>query len=154
MIKEFREFITRGNVIDLAVGIIIGAAFTKIVDSLVNDIIMPPLGIILGKVDFSNLFINLDSSKSVVSVAQAKTLGVATINYGIFINVIIQFLIIAFVIFLLVKGINRLRREKPADPTTQDCPFCYTEIPLKATRCPACTSDLKIEPSGTVTPVA
>jgi large conductance mechanosensitive channel len=143
MWKEFREFAMRGNVIDLAVGIIIGAAFGKIVTSLVNDILMPPLGVLLGKVDFSDLFINL-SGKTYGSLTEAKAAGAATINYGIFINNIIDFLIVAFAVFLLVKQINRLT-VKPAAPTpitTKECPFCRTAIPLQATRCPACTSQL------------
>lgn len=144
MLKEFKEFAMRGNVIDLAIGIIIGAAFTRIVTSLVNDIIMPPLGVVLGKVDFSNLYINL-SGQAYDNLAAAKAAGAATINYGFFINTIIGFVIVAFVIFLLVRGINRLKKEPvpaPAVPTTKECPFCYTQIPIKATRCPNCTSEL------------
>jgi len=140
MWKEFREFAVRGNVVDLAVGLIIGAAFGKIVTSLVNDLLMPPLGLILGKVDFSNLFIDL-SGKGYPSVAAAKAAGAPTINYGVFINNVIDFVIVAFAVFLLVRGINRLRRPAPAAaPTTRPCPFCLTTIPLAATRCPACTS--------------
>jgi large conductance mechanosensitive channel len=145
MWKEFKEFAIRGNVIDLAIGIIIGAAFTRIVTSLVNDIIMPPLGILLGKVDFSSLYINL-SGQAYDNLAAAKAAGAATINYGLFINTIIGFVIVAFVIFLLVRGINRLKKEPvpaPAVPTTKECSFCYTQIPIKATRCPNCTSELK-----------
>jgi large conductance mechanosensitive channel len=139
--QEFKEFISRGNVIDLAVGIIIGTAFTKIVDSLVADIIMPPIGLLIGNVDFSSLFINL-SSTAVTSIADAKAKGVATLNYGLFINTIIQFIIVALAIFMLLKGINRLRREKPAEPDKKDCPYCFSSIPIKAVRCPNCTSEL------------
>ncbi len=143
MWKEFREFAMRGNVIDLAVGIVIGAAFGKIVSSLVNDIIMPPLGLILGQVDFSNLFINL-SAKPYGSLAEAKAAGAPTINYGLFINTVIDFLIVAFAIFLMVRAINRLKRAPPpATPTTRPCPYCLSSIPLEATRCPACTSEVK-----------
>ncbi len=143
MLKEFKEFAVRGNVIDLAVGIIIGAAFTKIVTSLVNDIIMPPIGRFLGKVDFSNLFINL-SDKPAASVAEAKKAGIATLNYGIFINTVLEFLIVAFAVFVLVHQINRLKREAPPmAPDTRECPFCISSIPLRATRCPHCTAELK-----------
>jgi large conductance mechanosensitive channel len=142
MLKEFREFAMRGNVIDLAVGVIIGAAFGKIVSSLVNDIIMPPLGLILGQVDFSNLFISL-SGKSYSSLANARAAGAATLNYGIFINNVIDFLIVAFAVFLLVRGVNRLyHAPAPPSPTTHPCPYCLTTVPLAATRCPACTSEL------------
>jgi large conductance mechanosensitive channel len=142
--KEFREFISRGSVIDLAVGIIIGTAFTAIVNSLVNDVIMPPIGYVLGDVDFSNLYINL-SGGSYDSLAAAKEAGAATVNYGAFINTVINFLIIAFVIFVLIRQINRLQREEeeaPAEPTTKECPYCYSAIPIPATRCPQCTSQL------------
>jgi large conductance mechanosensitive channel len=143
MLKEFKAFAMRGNMIDLAIGIIIGAAFGRIVTSLVNDIIMPPLGVILGKVDFSNLYINLSGTAYPTLVA-AKEAGAATINYGVFINNIIDFIIVAFVIFLLVRGINRMQKAPaPAAPATKECPFCYTQIPIKATRCPNCTSELK-----------
>jgi large conductance mechanosensitive channel len=142
MLKEFREFAMRGNVIDLAVAVVIGAAFGKIVTSFVNDILMPPLGLLLGKVDFSNLFITL-SGGSYASVAEAKAAGAATINYGIFINTIIDFVIVAFAIFLLVNQVSRLKRPPPAAaPTTKECPQCATAIPLKAVRCPNCTSEL------------
>jgi large conductance mechanosensitive channel len=143
MLKEFREFAVRGNVIDLAVGIIIGAAFGKIVTSLVSDVLMPPLGLLLGKVDFSNLFINL-SDKHVATLAEAKAAGAATINYGLFINTVIDFVIVAFAVFLLVRQVNRLvkKPEPPKPVTTKECPFCATAIPLAATRCPACTSHL------------
>jgi len=133
----------RGNVIDMAVGIIIGAAFGKIVTSLVNDIIMPPLGLLLGKIDFSNLFINL-SGLPYPSLALAKAAGAPTINYGIFVNAIIDFVIIALVIFMLIKQVNRLKAQPaPVPLNTKECPFCHTGIPLKATRCPNCTSSLE-----------
>jgi large conductance mechanosensitive channel len=142
MLKEFKEFAVKGNVIDMAVGIIIGTAFGKIVTSAVNDVIMPPLGLLLGKMDFSNLFINL-SGQDVASVADAKAKGFATMNYGLFLNTTIDFIIVAFVIFLLIKQINRLKKAPaPADPTTKECPRCYTAIPIKATRCPHCTSEI------------
>lgn len=147
MWKEFREFVMRGNVVDLAVGLIIGAAFGKIVTSLVSDLLMPPLGLVLGQVDFSNLFIDL-SGKSYPSLAAAKAAGAPTINYGIFINSVIDFVIVAFAIFLLVRGVNRLRRAPPpapATPTTRPCPYCLTAIPLQASRCAACTS--AVEPA-------
>ncbi len=142
MWKEFKEFMTRGNVVDLAIGIIIGSAFGKIVTSLVNDIIMPPIGLLLGKVDFSNLFINL-SGQSYSSLAEAKSAGAPTINIGLFINTVIDFIIIGFVIFLLVRAINRIKRQPPPpDPNTKSCPFCLSTIPIKAVRCPFCTSEL------------
>lgn len=142
--KEFREFIMRGNVVDMAVGIIIGAAFGKIVTSLVNDILMPPLGLLLGKVDFANLFVNLSGTRY-DTLAKAKEAGAATINYGLFINTVLDFIIVALAIFLMIRGINRLRRkpeEAPAAPTTRECPYCFSSIPIKATRCPHCTSQL------------
>jgi len=145
MWKEFKEFVSRGNVLDLAVGIIIGVAFGKIVTSLVNDIIMPPIGLLLGKVDFNNLFINL-SDKPYATLAAAKEAGAATISYGVFINTVIEFIIVALVIFLLVRQINKLMRKPeaaPAAPTTKECPYCYSTIPIKATRCPSCTSEFK-----------
>lgn len=141
MLKEFKEFIMRGNVVDLAVAVVIGAAFGKIVASFVEDVLMPPIGLILGGVDFSDLFINL-SGKDYPSVAAAKAAGAATLNYGIFLNTIINFLIIAFAIFLLLKQINRFQKPAPA-PATKDCPRCISAIPLKATRCPHCTSELQ-----------
>jgi len=142
-LKEFKEFAMRGNVLDLAVGIIIGAAFGTIVNSLVNDIIMPPIGQLLGQIDFSSLYINLTGT-AYPSLAAAKEAGAATINYGTFINAVINFLIVAFVVFLIVKQFNRLKKEAPpAPPNTKDCPFCATAIPLAATRCPHCTSELK-----------
>ncbi|MCG3116589.1 MAG: large conductance mechanosensitive channel protein MscL [Candidatus Manganitrophus sp. SA1] len=145
MLKEFKEFAMRGNVLDMAVGVIIGAAFGKIVNSFVADIMMPPLGLLLGQVDFSNLFINL-SGKPLASLAEAKTAGAPTINYGIFINQVIDFVIVAFAIFLLIRQINAMKRRSeapPAVPTTKSCLYCLSDIPLKATRCPHCTSELK-----------
>ncbi|TMA96784.1 MAG: large conductance mechanosensitive channel protein MscL [Deltaproteobacteria bacterium] len=141
MYNEFKTFIMRGNVVDLAVGVIIGAAFGKIITSFVEDVLMPPIGLALGKVDFSNLFINL-SGKDYPSVAAAKQAGAATLNYGIFFNNIINFLIIAFVIFLLIKQINRMQ-EPVAAPATKECPYCLSAVPLKATKCAHCTSELK-----------
>jgi large conductance mechanosensitive channel len=142
MLKEFKEFIARGNVIDLAVAVVIGAAFGKIVTSLVEGVIMPPIGLILGKVDFSSLFLVLDHSKGApASLADAKTKGIPVIAYGAFINDIVNFLIIAIVIFLLIKIINRMRKQQEA--TTKDCPHCLTAIPLGATRCAACCAELQ-----------
>ena len=149
MFKEFKEFAMRGNVLDMAVGIIIGAAFGGIVGSLVNDVIMPPIGLLLGKVDFANLFAVLKHGAMpgpYPSVAAAKAAGAVTLNFGLFVNTLINFVILAFVIFLMVKGVNKLRRPKsvPAgEPTTKNCPFCVSLIPIKATRCPNCTSELK-----------
>jgi large conductance mechanosensitive channel len=145
MLKEFKEFIMRGNVVDLAVAVIIGGAFGKIISSFVEDVLMPPIGLALGNVDFSNLFVNL-SGKDFPSVAAAKAAGAATLNYGIFFNHLINFLIIAFAIFILLKQINRLQRpagEPVAAPTTKDCPYCLSTVPLKATKCAHCTSELK-----------
>jgi large conductance mechanosensitive channel len=143
MYKEFREFIMRGNVVDLAVAVVIGAAFGRIVTSFVEDVLMPPIGLALGGVDFSNLFINL-SGNAYPSIAAAKAAGAATLNYGIFINNIINFLIIAFAIFLVIKAINRMRGPAPAAaPTTKDCPYCLSAVPLKATKCAHCTAELK-----------
>ncbi len=145
MLKEFKAFAMRGNVIDLAIGIIIGAAFGRIVTSLVNDIIMPPIGLLLGRVNFTDLFINL-SGTPYATLAEAKAAGAATINYGLFINTVLDFIIVAFVIFLLVRQINRLQqpaKAEPAAPTTKECPYCFSAIPLKAIRCPQCTSELK-----------
>lgn len=141
MFKEFKEFAMRGNVMDMAVGIIIGAAFGKIVSSLVSDIIMPPVGKLMGGVDFSNLFISL-SGGQYASLDAAKTAGAATVNYGVFLNTIIDFIIVAFAIFILVKALNRARRKQetpPAQPSTKLCPECMMEIPIKATRCAHCT---------------
>jgi len=144
MVKEFKAFIMRGNVLDLAIAVIIGGAFGKIVTSFVNDMIMPPIGLLLGKVDFSNLFLNL-SGTPYASVADAKKAGIPTINYGIFLNTLIDFLIVAFVIFFVVRFANKLQFAKPvpAPATTKECPHCLSVIPLKATRCPHCTSELK-----------
>ena len=148
MLKEFKEFAMRGNVVDMAVGIIIGGAFGTIVKSLVSDVMMPPLGLLMGGVDFSDLFITLKEGATAgpyVTLAAAQAAGAVTISYGLFINAVISFMIVAFAVFLLIKGINKLQREKeapPAEPTTKDCPFCASAIPLKAKRCPHCTSDL------------
>ena len=141
MLKEFKEFIARGNVIDLAVAVVIGAAFGRIVTSLVEGVIMPPIGLALGKADFSNLFYDL-SGQNPVSLADAQLKGLPVIAYGRFLNDIINFLIIAWVIFLVIKAVNRLRAAPPPPPNTQDCPRCLTAIPLAATRCPACCVDL------------
>jgi large conductance mechanosensitive channel len=138
--KEFRDFAARGNVIDLAIGVVIGAAFGKIVTSLVNDIIMPPVGLILGHVDFSSLFVSL-SGQHYDSLAAARAAGAPTINYGLFINTILDFTIVAFVIFLLMRQINRFAKKPEA--TTRDCPCCCSSIPLKAIKCPHCTADIK-----------
>lgn len=142
MYKEFKAFIMRGNVLDLAIAVIVGGAFGKIVTSLVNDIIMPPIGLVLGKVDFSNLFLNL-SGTPYASVAEAKKAGVPTINYGLFLNTLIDFLIVALVIFFVVKFANKLQRTQPAPAVTKECPHCLSVISIKATRCPHCTSELK-----------
>ena len=144
MLQEFKKFALQGNVLDMAIGIIIGAAFGKIVSSLVADVLMPPIGLLVGKIDFSSLFLNL-SGQDYASLAVAKAAGAPTINYGIFLNNVFDFLIVAFVIFLLVKQINRLKaKEAPAAaPTTRDCPRCLSAVPLKASRCAFCTSDLQ-----------
>jgi large conductance mechanosensitive channel len=147
MMKEFKEFIMRGNVVDLAVGIIIGGAFGKIVSSFVNDVLMPPLGLVLGKLDFSNLFISLNGV-IYPSLKAAKDAGAATLNYGLFINTVVDFLIVALAIFILIKQINKMKRKEevaPAAPTTKECPFCVSNIALKATRCPNCTSEILAE---------
>jgi large conductance mechanosensitive channel len=150
MLREFKEFAVKGNVLDMAVGIIIGAAFGTIVRSLVDDVIMPPIGIILGNVDFSALFIMLKQGNMPPpynTLVEAKNAGAVTLNYGIFINNIISFVIVAFSVFILIKGMNKMRRKKEdipaAAPTTTDCPFCYSQISVKAVKCPACTSELK-----------
>lgn len=149
MLKEFKEFAMRGNVMDMAVGIIIGAAFGPIIASLVGDVIMPPVGLLLGNVDFSNLFFVLKEGAQpapYASVAAAKAAGAVTVNYGLFINTIINFIIVAFAIFMMIKVMNRLRREQPAPavaPTSKSCPYCYLDIPIKATRCAHCTSEVK-----------
>ena len=148
MLKEFKEFAMRGNVVDMAVGIIIGAAFGTIVKSVVDDVIMPPIGLLLGNVDFSNLFITLKQGAAAgpyATLELAKKAGAVTLNYGAFFNTIISFLIVAFSVFLLVKGMNNLKRQQeapPAAPTTKDCPHCLSTIPIKATKCAHCTSNL------------
>jgi large conductance mechanosensitive channel len=143
MLKEFKAFAMRGNVLDMAVGIIIGGAFGRIISSLVGDIIMPPFGLALGKVDFSTLFLNI-SGTHYPTLAAAKAANAATINYGIFLNTVIDFLIVAFVIFLLVRQVNRWNKPAPVPvPTTRDCPFCFSTIAIKATRCPNCTSEVR-----------
>ena len=143
--QEFREFAVRGNVVDMAVGILVGAAFGKIVSSLVEDIVMPPLSLLTGKIDYSNLYINLSGS-TYSSLAEAKKAGAATINYGLFMNNIISFLIVAICVFFIVKQINNLRRKEDVDsiaPTQKSCPYCHSSISIKATRCPQCTSQLE-----------
>ena len=144
MFKEFKAFILRGNVLDLAVGVVIGAAFAKIVNSLVTDVALPPIGLLLGNVDFSNLFITL-SGVHYASLTEAQAAGAATLNYGLFLNNVISFLIIGFVIYLVVRAANKLviKQPAPAEPTDKDCPFCFSKIPIKAIRCPQCTSHLK-----------
>ena len=145
MLKAFKEFALKGNVVDLAIGIIIGGAFGKIVSSFVSDILMPPIGLLLGKVDFSNLFIAL-SGKGFSTLQEAKSAGAPTLNYGIFLSTVLDFVIVAFAIFLMIQQINRLKKtEAPAQaaPTTKECSFCFSMIPIKATRCPQCTSELK-----------
>ena len=140
MLKEFREFAMKGNVLDMAIGVIIGGAFGKIVTSLVSDVLMPPLGLVLGKVDFSSLFLNLSGTPQ-PSLAAAKAAGAPTVNYGVFLQTVLDFIIIAFVIFMLVKQVNRLKTPAaPSAPTTKDCPLCLSTIPIKATKCAQCTS--------------
>jgi large conductance mechanosensitive channel len=141
MLREFKEFIARGNVVDLAVAVVIGAAFGKIITSFVEGMLMPPIGMLLGNADFSNLFIDLSGARP-VSLAEAKAKGLPVIAYGVFLNDVINFLIIAFAVFLVVKAVNRLRAAPPPPPNTKDCPFCLTAIPLDARRCAACCSDL------------
>ncbi len=148
MIKEFKEFILRGNAFDMAIGIVIGAAFGAVVKSLVDDIIMPPIGLLLGGVDFSNLYILLKSGTPAgpyPSLAEAQAAGAVTLNYGLFINTVVTFLIVAFVLFLLVRAVNQMykKEEVPVEPTTKICPYCKSEIPIEATRCPHCTSHLE-----------
>lgn len=149
MLNEFKKFAVRGNVVDMAVGIIIGSAFGTIVKSLVSDVMMPPIGLLMGGVDFADLFIILKEGTTVgpyATLAAAQAAGAVTISYGVFVNSVISFLIVAIAVFLLIKGINTLQREKEmpkAEPTTKDCPKCFTAIPIKATRCPNCTSDLQ-----------
>jgi large conductance mechanosensitive channel len=144
MLKEFKDFAMRGNVLDMAIGIIMGVAFGAIVTSLVNDVIMPPIGLVLGQVDFSSLYVNL-SGAEYASLAAAEEAGAPVIKYGVFLNAVLNFLIVAFVIFLLVKQVNKLKQEEeaPAEPTTKNCDYCKTEIPIEAVRCPHCTSELK-----------
>jgi large conductance mechanosensitive channel len=149
MLKDFKEFVMRGSVVDMAIGIVIGAAFGAIVKSFVDDVLMPPIGLLLGNVDFSNLFLTLKEGAKAAgpyaSLAAAKAAGAVTLNLGVFINTIISFTIIAFAVFLVIKGLNRMKQEQaapPAEPTTRECPFCLSAIPLKATRCPHCTSEL------------
>ena len=142
MLKEFKDFAMKGNVLDMAIGVIIGGAFGKIVSSLVSDVLMPPIGLLLGKVDFSSLFINLSGTPQ-LSLTAAKAAGAPTINYGVFLQATFDFIIIAFVIFILVKQVNRLKKPAPtAVPTTKDCPHCLSTIPLKATKCAHCTSNV------------
>jgi large conductance mechanosensitive channel len=149
MWKEFKEFALRGNMVDMAVGIIVGAAFGAIVASLVADVIMPPIGLALGRVDFANLFVVLKQGTPAgpyASLGDAKAAGAVSINYGVFVNAVISFLIVAFAVLLIVRTINRLKRQAEAPPavlTTKECPYCLSRIPLKATRCPHCTSELK-----------
>lgn len=148
MLKEFKAFAMRGNVIDMAVGIIIGAAFGSIVKSLVDDVIMPPIGMLLGNVDFSDLFIVLKQGTTpgpYLTVEAAKAVGAVTLNYGLFINALVSFIIVAFAVFMLVRTLHRLKHEEPErqpDPVVKDCPRCFTSIPIKAIRCPNCTSEL------------
>jgi large conductance mechanosensitive channel len=152
MFKEFREFILRGNVIDLAVGVIVGGMFNRVIQSLVNDILMPPIGLLLGRVDFANLFLLLkggDPAGPYATLADAQAAGAVAISYGVFINAVISLIITGFAVFLVVRGINRMRRQKeapPAEPTTKTCPHCQTTIPIGATRCPNCTSQLEGAP--------
>ena len=142
MLKEFKEFAMKGNVLDMAIGVIIGGAFGKIVTSLVSDVLMPPLGLVLGKVDFSSLFLNLSGTPQ-PSLAAAKAAGAPTVNYGVFLQTVLDFIIIAFVIFMIVKQVNRLKTPAaPAAPTTKDCPLCFSTIPIKATKCAHCTSSV------------
>ena len=149
MFKEFKEFAMRGNVMDMTVGIIIGASFGKIITSIVSDVIMPPIGLLLGQMDFSNFFVILSGDtmgKTVKTVADAKMAGLVTINYGLFLNTVLDFIIVAFVIFMLIKQMNRLKKpdaNQPAAPNTKECLYCFSAIPLKAVRCPNCTSELK-----------
>jgi large conductance mechanosensitive channel len=149
MLKEFREFAMKGPVVDMAIGIIIGAAFGAIVTSLVADILMPPIGLLLGKVDFSNLFIVLKQGTVAApysSLEAAKAAGAVTLNYGLFVNQIISFLIVAIAVFILIKNLNRMKKAPPAEaPTTKPCPYCLSTIPLNASRCPFCTSQIPVE---------
>jgi len=145
MLKDFKEFAMRGNVVDMAVGIIIGAAFGTIIGTLVSDVLMPPIGILLGNVDFSNLFIVLKEGKTAgpyATVAAAKAAGAVTVNYGLFVNAVVNFLIVAFAIFFVVRGMNTLKKKEEAPPATKECPHCLSAIPIKATRCGHCTTEL------------
>ncbi|WP_066729833.1 large-conductance mechanosensitive channel protein MscL [Desulfuromonas sp. DDH964] len=148
MVKEFKEFAMRGNVVDMAVGIIIGGAFGTIVKSLVADVIMPPIGLLLGNVDFSDLYVVLREGATAapyLTLADAQKAGAVTINFGLFFNAVVSFVIVAFAVFFLVRSLNRMKRQEEApvaEPTTRDCPFCFTAIPIKASRCPNCTSEL------------
>ncbi len=143
-VDDFKQFIMRGNVVDMAVGVIVGGAFGKIVSSLVNDVVMPPIGLLLGGVDFSSLFLSLNG-QVYASLAEAQQAGAPTLNYGVFLNTVINFLIVAFVIFVVIRQISALKRKPepaPAVPTTKECPFCFSTVSLKATRCPNCTSQI------------
>ncbi len=142
MIREFKEFAMRGSMLDLAIGIVLGASFGRIITSVVNDILMPPIGLMLGGLDFANLFIALKGGPY-PSVAAAKAAGAPTINYGIFLNTVVDFVLVAAVLFLVIKQVNRIQRRPDVTPTTKPCPFCFSTVPLKAIRCPYCTSDLK-----------
>lgn len=146
MFKEFKEFAAKGNVLDMAIGVIIGGAFGKIVSSILSDVLMPPIGLLMGNVDFSSLFISLNG-QNYSSLAAAKAAGAPTLNYGVFLNTVLDFLVVAFVIFLVVKQINRLKKQQPAPvsaaPATKICEYCCSSIPLKAVRCPNCTSELR-----------
>jgi large conductance mechanosensitive channel len=149
MLKDFKEFAMRGSVVDMAIGIVIGAAFGTIVKSFVDDVLMPPIGLLLGNVDFSNLFVTLKEGAKVAgpyaSLAAAKAAGAVTLNLGLFVNTVISFIIIAFAVFLVIKGINHMKGEAPAaEPNTKECPFCFTGIPIQASRCPHCTSQLTV----------
>ncbi len=150
MLKEFKEFVIRGNVMDMAVGIVMGVAFGLIVNSLVQDVIMPPIGLLLGHIDFANIFLVLKDGKVAGpygTLAAAKAAGAVTMNWGVFINTIINFVVVAFAIFMMVKGVNKARRQQeapPAEPTTRECPYCLSAIPIKATRCAYCTSEIKV----------
>jgi large conductance mechanosensitive channel len=142
MLREFKAFVMRGNLLELAVAFILGVAFGRVVTSLVNDVIMPPIGLVLGGVDFSNLFINL-SKTPYATLAESQAAGAPTINYGVFVLTVLDFLIVAFVVFMLVRAVNRMQRPRPVAPTTKECPYCLSIIPLRATRCPNCTSELR-----------
>lgn len=148
MLKDFKDFAMRGNVVDMAVGIIIGGAFGTIVKSLVSDVIMPPIGLLLGGVDFSDLFLTLKEGAAAgpyATLAAAQEAGAVTISYGLFFNAVLSFVIVAFAVFLMIRSLNKMKAEEeeaPAEPTTKECGFCFSEVPIKATRCPSCTSEL------------